>query len=80
MITIRDCRVNIDYTKQDIEKTISKKLRNVSWKSYKIYKRSLDSRKKEDIHYVITLQVELKDKNTESSLVRKINDKKIMFI
>lgn len=79
MITIRDCRFNIDYTKQDIEKTISKRLRNATWNSYKIYKRSLDSRKKEDIHYVITLQVELKDKNTESSLVRKINDKKVML-
>jgi Uncharacterized FAD-dependent dehydrogenases len=79
MITIRDCRFSIDYKNQDIENVINKKLRNASWKSYKIYKRSLDSRNKNDIHYVITLLVELSDKGKEAQIVKKVNNKNIML-
>ncbi len=79
MITIRDCRFSIDYTERDIAATIGKKLKNASWKSYKIYKRSLDSRNKKDIHYVITLIVELADPKSESRIVKKINNKNIML-
>jgi hypothetical protein len=79
MIAIRDCRFEIGYTESDIEKVIWKKLKGASVKNWKIYKRSLDSRRKNDIHYVLTLHVNLNDESKEAGLIRKINNKNIML-
>ncbi len=79
MIAIRDCRFEIGYNESDIEKVIWKKLKGASVKNWKIYKRSLDSRRKNDIHYVLTLHVSLTDESKEAGLIRKINNKNIML-
>ena len=79
MIAIRDCRFEIGYNESDIEKVIWKKLKGASVKNWKIYKRSLDSRHKNDIHYVLTLHVSLTDESKEAGLIRKINNKNIML-
>ncbi len=79
MIAIRDCRFEVGYKESDIEKVIWKKLKGASVKDWKIYKRSLDSRRKNDIHYVMTLHVNLTDESKEAGLIRKINNKNIML-
>ena len=78
MIAIRDCRFEVGYKESDIEKVIWKKLKGASFKDWKIYKRSLDSRRKNDIHYVLTLHINLADPSKEASLIKKINNKNIM--
>ena len=78
MIAIRDCRFEVGYKESDIEKVIWKKLKGASFKDWKIYKRSLDSRRKNDIHYVLTLHINLADPSKEASLIKRINNKNIM--
>ncbi len=77
MILIRNCRFEIDYNEKDIVKCINKKLRNAPIKDYSIYKRSLDSRNKNDIHFVISLLVELKDEKKEHQILRSVHNKNI---
>ncbi|MBQ8950000.1 MAG: FAD-dependent monooxygenase [Eubacterium sp.] len=79
MIAIRDCRFEIGYKDSDIERVISKKLKGAPVKNWKIYKRSLDSRHKSDIHYVLTLYVNLVNPGKEEGLVKKINNKNVML-
>ena len=79
MIAIRDCRFEVGYKESDIEKVIWKKLKGASFKDWKIYKRSLDSRRKNDIHYVLTLHINLADPSKEALLIKKINNKNIML-
>ena len=79
MIAIRDCRFEIGYKDSDIERVISKKLKGAPVKNWKIYKRSLDSRHKSDIHYVLTIYVNLVNPGKEEGLVKKINNKNVML-
>ena len=77
MILIRNCRFEIDYKEEDIIRCINKKLRNAPFKGFSILKRSLDSRNKNDIHYVISLMVELRDEKKEQQVIRSVHNKNI---
>ena len=57
MIVIRNIKLNIGYTEEDIREMVTKKLKTSDFKSFKILKESLDSRKHDDIHYNLTVGV-----------------------
>lgn len=67
MIRLKDIKIRENLTEEEVfQKAISKnkiKLKEVS--KWYIYKKSIDARKKEDVHYNYTLDVELKDKRKE---------------
>ena len=72
MIVIRNIKLNIGYTHEDIRETITKKLRTNDFTSFKIIKESLDSRKHDDIHYNITVGVYAEN---EKQIFEKLNSK-----
>lgn len=72
MIRVSNLNLSTDYTKEQLLKKISKSL-NVPPHvilDYTIFRRSLDARKKHDIHYVFTVDVIVKvdEKNPELSI------------
>ena len=74
MIRLRQIKINIDKdNKLEITKKIAKKLRiNESCVlDYKISKRSIDARKKDNIEYVYELDVKV---NNEEKILKKISD------
>ena len=76
MIVIRNLKLKTDYQEKDLKSLICRKLRIKDISSYKILKKSLDSRKHNDIHYQISVGVNL---NNEEQVVKKINDNNIML-
>lgn len=86
MIEVRNIILPLDYTEEDIERYLMKKLNLKSAPSYEIHKRSLDSRKHDDIHYNLSVYVDVFKDDTpeekeikESRFARKINNKNIML-
>ena len=67
MIRLKDIKIKEDLTEEQVfQKAISKnkiKLEDVN--KWYIYKKSIDARKKGDIHYNYTIDIELKDKKKE---------------
>ena len=55
MIRINNIKLKIGYKNEDIEQAIRKSLRINSFLSYKMAKLSIDSRKKDQIHYVASV-------------------------
>ncbi len=76
MIIIRNIKLNIGYSDNDIKEAVSKKLKTSGFKNYKILKESLDSRKHEDIHYLLTVGVYVEN---EKQILKRVNDKNIML-
>ena len=52
MIRINQIKLPIDHKEAALEKKIKKALHNTEYKQYKIVKRSIDARKKEELSYV----------------------------
>ena len=75
MITIRNIKMKIGYTEDDLIRVIIKKLRTDSFK-YKIIKESLDSRYHNDIHYLLTVGVFCEN---EKKVLNSVHDKNIML-
>lgn len=78
MLHILNVKFQINYKQEDILTKAAKLLKinkNVI-KSAKIYKRSLDARNKKNIHYICTLEVNLKV--NEDKILAKIKDKNII--
>lgn len=79
MIRVQQIKLKIPHT----DRQLREKIRKLLWiseeeiVSVNITKRSLDARKKPELFYVYTVDVELK---TESSVRKKIKDKNILFI
>lgn len=77
MIVIRNLKLNIGYTEDDIREMVTKKLRTSDFKSIKILKESLDSRKHDDIHYNLTVGVYSEnEKKIFDKLISKNNSNK----
>ncbi len=77
MIRINSLKLNIEYTDDDIQKAILKHL-NISKNdliSFTPIKRSLDARKKEDIHYVFSIDANIKneDKILKNKRIKNIS-------
>ncbi|SEF42835.1 hypothetical protein SAMN04487934_101133 [Eubacterium ruminantium] len=75
MIRIDNMFFSPDYKESDIRKMITKLLRNNEFTDYKIVRRSLDARKKDDIRYNISVNVQLK--GNEEKILRVLNNKNI---
>ena len=67
MIRIKDIKIREDLLEEKVlEKALPKnRLQKEDVKKWYIYKKSIDARKKEDILYNYTIDIELKDKNKE---------------
>ena len=85
MITLKNLRLPLKYSKEEIKFACTKALRVSSdyVKSVSIKRLSIDARKKNDVHYIATLNIEIsgnekiivsKNKNTEIT-----NEKKYTF-
>lgn len=67
MIRLKDIKIRENLTEEEVfEKAILKnKIKREEVKKWYIYKKSIDARKKEDIYYNYTFDVELNEKNKE---------------
>ncbi len=54
MIEIRQLKLKIDYTDNDLQTAIKKRLKGIPFSQVQITRKSIDSRKKKDLKYVIT--------------------------
>ena len=68
MIRLKDIKIREDLTEEQVlEKAIGKnKIKLDEVEKWHIYKKSIDARKKDDIHYNYTIDVELKNKKREA--------------
>ena len=78
MIRIKDIKIREDLLEEKVlEKALQKnRLQKEDVKKWYIYKKSIDARKKEDIFYNYTIDIELKDKNKEKKF-EKIEEYKM---
>ena len=77
MIRINNIKLKIGYKNEDIEQAIRKSLRINSFLSYKMAKLSIDSRKKDQIHYVASVDVTC---GQEEKILKKVHNNNIMLI
>ena len=68
MIRLHDIKIKEDLSEQEIlKKAITKNnIKQEEIESWYIYKKSIDARKKEDIHYNYTIDIQLKDRKKEA--------------
>ncbi len=76
MIRVSELKLPLDAEQKVLEKKLAKALRISAEEilEYRIFKRSLDARKKENIHYVYVVDVEVKN---EKRILEKNRDKNI---
>ena len=79
MIRINQIKLPIDHKEAAFEKKIKKTLHNTEYKQYKIVKRSIDARKKEELSYVYAVDVTL-SKNQEEKFLKKNKNRNIMAV
>ena len=79
MIRINQIKLPIHHEKAQLEQKIQKilKLKPEQVKGYQIVKKSIDARKKPELFYVYSVDVEVE---TEERIWKKINDKNVMSI
>ena len=75
MIRIDNINLPPDYTTEDIKKHIDKLLKHNEYTDLKIVRRSVDARKKDNVHYNVSAEVKLK--GNEEKLVRFVNNKNV---
>lgn len=75
MIRISNTRLNLDYNDTDIKKSVAKQLRvdESTIETISLYRRSVDARHKNDVHFIATLDVTL-NKN-ENTVIAKAKNK-----
>lgn len=78
MIQVNQLKLKIPHTEEQLKKKIIKLLRipETEFLSLRILKQSLDARKKPELFYVYTVEVEVKQ---EYKLRKKLRDKNILF-
>ena len=79
MIRINQIKLPIDHKEAALEKKIKKALHNTEYKQYKIVKRSIDARKKEELSYVYAVDVTL-GKGQEEKFLKKNKNRNIMTV
>lgn len=75
MIRISDIKIGLDDTEADLRKKVQKQLGGVSVKSFRISKKSIDARRKPDIHYVYSVDIEAEG---EEKLVKRLKNAQII--
>ncbi|MBE7037674.1 MAG: hypothetical protein E7404_02095 [Ruminococcaceae bacterium] len=73
MIKIDGISVSLDYTKDELYEKL-KKLTNAKIKNYYIYKKAVDARKKDDVHFVLSI---ILDVENEQKYIDKIKGAKV---
>ena len=63
MIRINQLKLPVDHSQEQLENKIKKNLRGASIKTWKITKKSIDARKKDQLCYVYAIDVELEQEN-----------------
>ena len=79
MIRITGLKVNIEHTEEDLKKKIYEKLNSrVEIKQFKIANRAVDARKKPNIYYVYSLDIEIEneEKYIDDNTIKKIEELK----
>lgn len=78
MLHILNVKFQINYKQEDILTKAAKllKINKSYFNSVRIYKRSLDARNKKNIHYICTLEVNLKV--NEDKILSKVKDKNVI--
>lgn len=82
MIKLAQVKLPINHTEEDLVKAIYKTLRiqKNQLKDYRLLKKSIDARKKQDIKYIYTMDVELEmDHKSELNLVKKIKNPNVIL-
>ena len=83
MIRINQIKLPIDHKEAALEKKIKKALHNTEYKQYKIVKRSIDARKKEELSYVYAVDVTLgkgqEEKFHKNRNIMAVKEKKFEF-
>ena len=74
MIQISQIKLPIDHREEELKKAISKALKSKEEFSYQIIKKSLDARKKDDLKYIYSVQVEIKE---EAKIIRQAKNKNV---
>lgn len=75
MLRISDIKLGTDDTESDLRKKVLKLLGVKDVKSFEISKKSIDARKKPDIHYVYSVDVET---DNEEYYAKKIKNSQIV--
>ncbi len=75
MIRISDIKIGLDDTESDLRKKVLKLVGEKSVKSFEISKKSIDARKKPDIYYVYSVDIET---DNEERIVKKIKNARIV--
>ena len=75
MIRISNVRLNIDENEADLQNKVIELLGINTLKSFRISKKSVDARKKNDIHFVYSVEVEAEN---EQKLVKRIKNANII--
>ncbi|MBQ1664317.1 MAG: FAD-binding protein, partial [Clostridia bacterium] len=75
MLRISEIKLPLDYTEEDLKLKAAKfmKVQPSDITSLKVFRRSVDSRKKQDVHFVFTIDVEV---NADEKRILKRSDKK----
>ena len=79
MLRVQEIKLSLDEDEKLLKVKLAKKLRisQESILSYRIFKKSIDARKKNDIHFVYTLDVELKN---EDKVLKMYSSKGILKV
>ena len=75
MLRISEIKLPLDYTEEDLKLKAAKfmKVQPEDITSLKVFRRSVDSRKKQNVHFVFTIDVEV---NADEKRILKRSDKK----
>ena len=79
MLRIQNIKLPVDYREKDLRKTCEQLLRRKDLPEVMILKRSLDARKKDQIHYHITAGITGFSRREEERILRQVHNKNIML-
>ena len=77
MLLVRNIKLLPGYSEKNLEQKINKKIYGYGYKSYKIQRESLDSRKHDDIHYELSVYVDSENEELILKKATKSNNKNI---
>ena len=75
MIRINNIKLPVSFTDRDVDQAVKKALKIKNVPSYRFSKLSLDDRKRNQVKYIASIDVDLPD---EDSIVKKLHDNNIM--
>lgn len=77
MIRINNIKLPVSFTDRDVDQAVKKALKIKNVPSYRFFKLSLDDRKRNQVKYIASIDVDLPD---EDRIVKRLHDNNIMSI